>query len=170
MEADISTVTPFPTGVEDLLAVLKNKAEIERLVRIYADLCDDGYNPDKLAPLFTADAVWAASSESGTSDFGVYRGRDAIYEFFAGVSAEIVHAHHIVMSPEIDIVEPGRSATGRWNTMVWMRLREDPLGEPGESKLISSVYQHEYRYTEDGWRIANLHVHTRFDLRARAVG
>lgn len=170
MGAETSAVTPFPTGVEELLAVLKDKAEIERLVRIYADVCDEGYNPDKLAPLFTEDAVWAASSESGTSDFGTYRGRDAIYQFFAGVSADIVHAHHIVMSPEIDVIEPGKAATGRWNTMVWMRLREDPLGQAGESKLISSVYQHQYRYTPDGWRIADLRVHTRFDLRARVVG
>ena len=170
MEAELSAVAPLPSALDELVAVLRDKAEIERLVRIYADVCDEDYNPDKLAELFTEDAVWEASSESGTSDFGVHRGRAAIREFFAGVSSEIVHAHHIVMSPEIDVVEPGRSATGRWNTMVWMRLREDPLGQPGEAKLISSVYQHEYRHTDDGWRIAHLHVHTRFDLRARVVG
>ena len=170
MEAELSAVTPFPSGVDELVAVLRDKAEIERLVRVYADVCDEGYNPDKLVELFTEDAVWSASSESGTSDFGVHEGRAAIHEFFGGVSSDIVHAHHIVMSPEIDVVEPGQSATGRWNTMVWMRLREDPLGLPGEAKLIASVYQHEYLHTDAGWRIARLHVHTRFDLRARLVG
>jgi ketosteroid isomerase-like protein len=166
--------TPLPTALPSdpslLLQVLKDRAEIERLVRTYADICDEDYDPERLGQLFTEDAVWAASSESGTSDFGVYEGRDAIKEFFAGVSAQIVFAHHIVMSPEIDVDVPGESATGRWNTMVWMSLRDDPLGRDGESKLISSVYRHRYRHTQDGWRIAHLHVHTRFDLRARQVG
>jgi len=162
--------TPLPTDPSALLQVLSDRVEIERLVRTYADICDESYDPERLGALFTDDAVWEASSESGTSDFGVYRGRPAIEEFFGSVSGQIVFAHHIVVSPEIDVVEPGVLATGRWNTLVWMRLHDDELGEEGESKLISSVYHHRYRRTDEGWRIAHLHVHTRFDLRVRTVG
>jgi ketosteroid isomerase-like protein len=152
-------------------ASLADTREIERLVRQYADICDENYDPDKLAPLFTEDAVWSASSENGTSDFGVYEGRDAIRVFFAGVSSSIVHAHHIVMSPEIDVIVPGVEAQGRWNTIVLMRLAEDPLRErDNEAKMISSVYTHKYRRENGVWRIAHLHVHTRFDLRMRMVG
>jgi ketosteroid isomerase-like protein len=144
---------------------------IERLVRTYADVCDLGYDPDRLAPLFTEDAVWASSSENGTSDFGVYEGNDAIRTFFAGVSSQIVHAHHIVMSPEIDVVVPHERATGRWNTIVAMKLAEDPFRQhEDEAKIMTAVYTHEYRCSDGVWRVARLDVHTQFDLRLRMVG
>ena len=150
---------------------LEDERAIQRLVRHYADVCDEMYDPDKLAPLFTEDAVWASSSENGTSDFGTHRGRQAIYDFFAGVSSQIVHAHHIVMSPEIDVLEPGRSAKGRWNTIVLMKLVSDEhsVGE-GDAKLMAAVYQHQYRCEDGIWRFAHLSVHTRFDLRLAQIG
>lgn len=150
---------------------LDDERAIQRLVRHYADVCDEIYDPEKLAPLFTEDAVWEASSESGTSDFGVHRGRAAIYDFFAGVSSQIVHAHHIVMSPEIDVVEPGRSATGRWNTFVLMKLADDEYSvRPGDAKLMSAVYRHRYVCENGVWRFSHLHVHTLFDLRIPQIG
>lgn len=152
------------------MQVLKDISEIEALVRLYADICDEQYDPDRLVQLFTEDATWASTSQSGTSDFGVHEGRQAIYDFFAGVSSQIVYAHHIVMSPEIDVYEPGVRARGRWNTVVLMQLVEDPLAEGEERKMIASVYTHEYVNTAEGWKIADLNVHTRFDLRVRAVG
>jgi hypothetical protein len=150
---------------------LADERAIQRLVRHYADVCDEMYDPVKLAPLFTEDAVWEASSENGTSDFGVHRGRQAIHDFFAGVSAQMVHAHHIVMSAEIDIVEPGRSATGRWNTLVLMKLADDEHAvTANDAKLMSAVYRHTYRCDDGIWRFEHLHVHTLFDLRLPQVG
>lgn len=161
-------VHPIGSDAED---VHRDVIAIERLVRTYADVCDEMYDPDKLAPLFTEDAVWAATSEHGTSDFGVYEGRPAIRAFFASVSAQIVHAHHIVMSPEIDVVVPGRDATGRWNTIVLMKLSNDEYQQhDDEAKLMSAVYTHRYRCVDGRWLIARLDVHTRFDLRLRQVG
>lgn len=149
----------------------EDERAIQRLVRHYADVCDEMYDPDKLAPLFTEDAIWEASSENGTSDFGVYRGRQAIYDFFAGVSSQIVHAHHIVMSPEIDVIEPGKRAIGRWNTLVLMKLTndEDAVG-PKDAKLMAAVYRHRYECVDEVWRFSHLHVHTRFDLRVAQIG
>lgn len=150
---------------------LDDERAIQRLVRYYADVCDEDYDPDKLAPLFTEDGVWEASSENGTSDFGVYRGRQAIYDFFAGVSSEIVHAHHIVMSPEIDVLEPGKSAAGRWNTIVVMKLASDEYArDQSDAKLMAAVYRHQYRCADGIWRFSHLHVHTRFDLRLHQIG
>jgi len=160
----------LPTEPEALLAVLRDKAEIEFLVRRYADICDEDYDPKKLVHLYTEDATWSSSSESGTSEFGTHVGRDAIMEFFGGVSGSVLFAHHIVTSPEIEVIEPGRRARGRWNTLVWMRLADDEHSPDGEFKLIAAVYHHEYRCDDDGWRISRLHVHVRFDARLRAIG
>lgn len=160
----------LPDDPAQLMAVLKDRAEIEFLVRRYADICDEDYDPEKLVHLYTEDATWSSSSESGTSDFGTHVGRDAIMEFFGGVSGSVRFAHHIVTSPEIEILEPGRRARGRWNTLVLMNLAADEYGRDGECKLIAAVYHHEYRCEPDGWRIARLHVHIRFDTRLRLVG
>ena len=156
---------------ERALQELEDKARIERLVRRYADACDEGYDPELLGPLFTQDAVWAATSETGTSDFGVYEGRAAIMEHFAGTGARIPLSHHIVMSPQIDIVVPGAEAVGRWNTIVFMKLARDPLGErDDEAKMMAAVYRHRYRCEDGTWLISRLDVHTRFDARVRQVG
>jgi hypothetical protein len=159
----------LPSDPEQLLAILRDKAEIEFLVRRYADICDEDYDPAKLVHLYTEDATWSSSSEGGTSEFGTHVGRDAIMEFFGGVSGQVVFAHHIVMSPEIEILEPGKRARGRWNTLVFMNLFEDEYGRESERKLIAAVYHHEYRCGDDGWRISRLHVHIRFDARIRGV-
>ncbi|PRZ40464.1 SnoaL-like protein [Antricoccus suffuscus] len=156
---------------ERIVREFEDKARIERLFRTYADACDEGYNPELLGPLFTEDAVWAASSESGTSDFGVYEGRAAIIRHFSGASARIPLSHHIAMSPQIDIVVPGKEATGRWNTIVFMKLAADPLSErDDEAMMIAAVYRHEYRCEDGNWLISRLDVHTRFDTRIRQVG
>jgi len=159
------------SGLTPNTEVLSDERSIERLFRKYADICDESYDPEQLAELFTEDAVWAASSESGTSDFGVYKGRQAIYDFFAGVSSQMVQAHHIVMSPEVDVTVPGVEANGRWNTIVMMKLADDPYSDgKDEAKMMTAVYTHKYRCEEGVWRIAHLQVHTLFDVRLKQVG
>ena len=51
--------------LEDIEAIKQLKAE-------YCAYCDDGYNPDGIANLYTEDAVWDGGP------FGRYEGRDAI--------------------------------------------------------------------------------------------
>ena len=56
-------------ALEDINAIRHLKAQ-------YAAYCDDHYNPDGLAALFTEDAVWESQG------LGRFEGRDAIREFF----------------------------------------------------------------------------------------
>src|SRR5262249_47522356 len=82
----------MPSGRDDLalrLQKLEDERAIAQLVYRYAELCDDAYDPDGLAGLFTEDAAWSASSPDGSVDFGRYQGREAIRAFFAGVSADL---------------------------------------------------------------------------------
>lgn len=69
---------------------LEDRAAIEELVYRYRQLCDENYDPDGLADLFTEDALWKVASADGGRDFGEHRGRDAIRKFFAEVSADLV--------------------------------------------------------------------------------
>ncbi len=69
-------------SLEDLerrIKVLEDIEEIKRLKHRYCAYCDDSYDADALADLFTEDAVWDGG-ERGRND-----GREAIREFSNGL-------------------------------------------------------------------------------------
>ena len=57
--------------------------DIKQLKARYAIACDDDYQPDALAELFTEDAVWDGGF------MGYAEGREAIRAFFANASSVI---------------------------------------------------------------------------------
>jgi uncharacterized protein (TIGR02246 family) len=97
---------------ERRIQILEDIEAIKDLKAAYAEACDDNYDPKRMAPLFTEDAVW-----EGGEQFGSYHGRDAIVAFFAGVSKDIVFARHFFVMPRLK-VDGTDSATGRW--YMWM--------------------------------------------------
>jgi hypothetical protein len=115
----------------DLESRVQRLEDIEALRDLkyrYATFCDDGYDADRLAPLFTADAVW----DGGT--LGRFVGRDAIHAFFLQCSKIVPFAIHQVTNPILDV--DGDRATGRWylweplvftagNRGLWMAARYD---------------------------------------------
>ena len=86
--------------MEDLahtVGKLQAAEDIRHLKARYARVCDTGYKPEGMAPLFTKDAVWDGGR------FGRYEGIDAICGFFDGVSADIVWALHYMIAPVIEV-------------------------------------------------------------------
>ena len=61
-----------PRDVEQRLQMVEDVEAIKKLKYQYCAYCDDNYNADWIANLFTEDAIW----EGGT--FGRYEGREAI--------------------------------------------------------------------------------------------
>lgn len=147
-------------NLEDLarrVQTLEDIEEIKRLKARYADYCDNGYDPDGLASLFTEDAIW----DGGV--WGRYEGRAAIREFFRGASAVLPFALHYMANPIIEV--NGDTATGTWylfqtctfaegNQAVWgaTRYHEEYVRQDGEWKfhhlrLVSSFWTP----YEQGW-------------------
>ena len=81
-------------SLEARIGRLEAVEEIRVLKARYADVCDTGYDPERMAPFFTDDAVW-----DGGERFGRYEGLDAIRGFFAGVSSQITWALHYMVAP-----------------------------------------------------------------------
>ncbi len=117
------------TAIEELAGRIQRLEDIEAIKQLkarYARACDDNYNAGELASLFTEDAVW-----DGRPLFGVYRGRQAIYEHFK--KASLIFAVHYFTSPDITVA--GDKAQARWclwqaattrdNTPVWLSAFED---------------------------------------------
>lgn len=120
---------------------------IRQLKHVYCGLCDDNYDADPLAALFTEDAVWDGGP------IGMHHGREAIRRFFQGSPARVPWALHMVTNPIIQV--DGDAATGRW--YLW-----EPLvyALPGGNQAywMSARYDDVYARTVDGWKFKRVTI------------
>ena len=93
-------------ALERRLQALEDAEAIRNLKAYYAALCDDHYNADGIAALFTEDAVW----ESPT--LGRFEGREAIREFFRGAAEIFSFAIHYSLNGLIHV--NGDTARAQW--------------------------------------------------------
>ena len=103
-------------ALERRLQALEDAEAIRNLKARYAALCDDNYNPDGIAALFTEDALW----ESPT--LGTFRGRDAIREFFRGARGIFSFAIHYSLNSHITVT--GDTAAAQWYLFMPCTLAE----------------------------------------------
>ncbi len=136
--------------LEKRIARLEAVEEIKKLKSRYAQACDDSYNPETMRTIFTKDAVW-----DGGEVFGKHVGQDAVCEFFAGVSSQIMWALHYMIAPEIEIGDDGTTATGTW--YIWMAFTGASEGDP-QAGWVAGLYSDVYRLEPEGWRISALEI------------
>ncbi len=129
----------------DLLRWLVDVEAIKQLKHTYCGHCDAGYDADRLAALFTEDAIWDGGP------IGTHRGREAIRTFFQGSSKRVPFALHMVMNPVIQVVAD--SATGSW--YLWQPLVY-ALQEGEEAYWLSGRYDDRYRRTAEGWKFSQV--------------
>ena len=127
--------------IEDLLDIEKIKTTRHLYSHYY-----DGGEVDKLAALFTEDAV----CEFGPNYGGDWVGRDAIhanYRKFIARYGGIFNVMHAVTNPWITLKEPGR-AIGRWYLLDLRTAvgTENPL-------ILFGIYDDEYKKQSDEWLI-----------------
>ena len=106
--------------MEKRLRVLEDIEAIKRLKALYAEICDDRYDPERMKRLFTEDALW-----DGGDVWGVYRGREAIMGFFADAGKSITGVHFFVQ-PTIKITSD-TTAEGSWY-LLQQGTKGDDLG------------------------------------------
>jgi len=123
--------------LEKRVQVLEDLEEIKKLRPRYAKYADENYNPEKLAELFTEEAVW----DGGV--LGQFRGREAIKKNFAELSQHIVFACHWFVAPDINI--EGSKARGTWYGMNTGILRD------GRGFWSSCFYHDEYSKIDGKW-------------------
>ena len=92
--------------LESRVRDLESANEIRNLKAAYAAACDDNYNPDLIASLFVEDATWESEG------LGTFEGREAIREFFRGISSYFTFALHYGLNPHIEVT--GDTARARW--------------------------------------------------------
>ncbi len=137
-------------NLEARLGRLEAMEDIRALKARYAEICDTGYDPDRMDPLFTREAVW-----DGGERFGRYEGIDAIRGFFAGVSSRILWALHYMVAPVVEVADDLETATGRW--YLWQPCTI--AGEAGPQAIwLTGRYTDRYRREPDGWRFSEVRL------------
>ena len=136
-------------GLEQRIRKLEDTEEIKKLKHRYCALCDDHYDADALAELFTEDAVWDGM-ERGRND-----GREAIREFFRDAPARLPFAIHMVMNPIIEV--DGDRATG-----VWYLFQPCTYAEGNQAVWGSARYDEEYVRVNGKWMFQNLTLSSHF--------
>ena len=140
-------------SLEAQIARLTAVEDIRNLKAVYCAHCDDQYNPDGIAGLFTEDGIW-----DGGAEFGRHEGREAIRSFFAGISGSIAFAAHLVTNPIIDV--DGDRASGKWRLIMPCTVMND-AGEP-ESRWLLSAYDERYVRVGDRWLFELMIVDSQF--------
>ena len=119
--------------------------QIKQLKARYALACDDDYEPDTLAALFTEDAVWDGGF------MGRAEGREGIREFFANASSIVDFAVHGISNPLIEI--EGDRAHGLWYLHQPMTMKGTD-----EAFWFCARYEDEYVRTAQGWKFQDVKV------------
>jgi ketosteroid isomerase-like protein len=139
-------------NVEDLarrLQVLEDSEAIKKLKARYCAYCDNNYDADGIAALFTEDAVWDGGS------FGKHEGREAIRTFFRGAPKLLTFAIHQVMNPLIEV--QGERATGKWYL-----FQPCTLAEGNQAAWLAARYEEEYVKVGGEWKFTQLKVFSSF--------
>lgn len=134
--------------LEARVAKLEAIEQIRQLKARYAKVCDTGYDPERMAPLFTRDAVW-----DGGPRFGRYEGLDEIRGFFAGVSSQITWALHYMVAPDIEVADDLETATGAW--YLWQPCTV--VADDGPRAVwLTGTYADRYRREQHGWKFSEV--------------
>ena len=139
-------------NLEDLerrLRVLEDIETIKKLKARYCAYCDNNYDADGIASLFTEDAVWDGGK------FGRYEGREAIRTFFRGAPRIFPFAIHQVMNPIIEV--EGEQAKGQWYL-----FQPATLAEGNQAVWLAARYEEEYVKVESEWKFKRLKVFPSF--------
>jgi len=130
---------------------LEDIESVKQLKARYCAFCDDNYNPQGIASLFTDDGVWDGG------DLGTAEGHAAIIKFFERAPSAFSFAIHNVMNPIIEI--DGDRASGRWYLLQPL-IRKSRNGE--DAMWLAGRYEDEYVRIGGEWKFKRLKFITHF--------
>ena len=137
-----SNLAEIVVDLQNRVRALEDANEIRNLKAEYAAACDDNYDPDRIAALFIEDATWESQG------LGRFEGREAIREFFRGISSYFVFALHYGLNPHIEVT--GDTARARWYLFM-----PCTVGDTGNAMWRAGIDDEEYVRVGGRWMFAS---------------
>ena len=136
-------------SLEERTQRLEDIGAVRRVLLRLGESCDGPYDADTFVSLMTEDAIM------DLMEMGVYRGRQAIHDFIAGLREHISFTLHYWCGFLIDIAPSGTEATATWYGM------ETPTIE-GRAVLGGLTHDARLRKVEGRWMLTHLGQHLHF--------
>jgi hypothetical protein len=137
----------MPT-IEERLQRLEDVEAIQRLQIRYAELCDDGFDPDAIVGLFTPDGVWDCG------DYGRFVGEE-MRAYWADTARVTELSLHYMANHVVDVEPSGTEATGRCYMF-------GAVTRNGEAQWMAVRYDERYRKVDDEWRFSEMTLRPAF--------
>ena len=140
--------------LESRIQQLEDIENIKRLKVLYCTYCDDDYNPDGIANLFTADGVWEGDVLR-TGSRSIYKGREAIWTFFSAEQNIVSFAVHNVSNPLVTV--RGINAHAVWNLY-------QPYSIDGKMLAAYGMYRDDYIKVDGTWFYKHLRINFNYQI------
>ena len=139
--------------LEQRIARIEDVEAIKRLKAKYAEYCDNGYNAEGMASLFTEDGVWDGNV------FGTHQGREAIRKHIESFHPVILWALHFMVCPVIDVAPDGQTARGKWYLFEPATFAglDDPNAK--DAVIITARYDDEFVKQDGRWWFKKVGAH-----------
>jgi len=150
----MTQTTDSTTSVGELvqrLVRLEDVRAIEQLKYKYAAYCDDSYDPEGIASLFTEDGRWVVDGEGGTMT-----GHDEIKAHFRALSEKITWAQHYMIAPKVELSEDGRSAVGRFYLLCLCTIERTDDPAEKDAVILTLNYTDQFVKRDGTWYFQEL--------------
>jgi len=142
------------TTVEELVSRigrLEDVRAIEQLKFKYAGYCDDSYDPEGIASLFTEDGRWVVDGEGGTMT-----GHEEIKAHFRALSEKITWAQHYMIAPKVELSEDGQSAVGRFYLLCLCTIERTDDPSEKDAVILTLNYTDQFVKRNGTWYFQEL--------------
>ena len=140
--------------LEERIARLEDIESIRQVKHQYAICCDNGYDADRMAPLFVEDAIWESNK------FGTHVGRETIRDFIREAGSSLIFALHYMNNAIIDVASDGLSARGTW--ILYEPATMTRSEESGtDSVIITADYDDQFVKRDGIWQFKHVKANFR---------
>ena len=139
--------------LESRVQKLEDMEAIKALKYTYATILDEGYDPERVAALFTPDGLWSITGVGGTA-----RGTEAIKRHSRNLGQDIIWGQHNMFAPIIELGSDGQSAVGTFYLVCFLTMKANtPEGK--EAYILIGKYKDRFVKVNGKWLFSELVGH-----------
>ena len=140
--------------LEERIARLEDAKAIEELKYTYAQILDEGYDPDRVASLFTEDGLWSITGVGGTA-----KGKENIKTHSRNLGSDIIWGQHNMFAPVIQVADDGMTAEGDFYLICLLTMKAPEAEDGKEAYILAGKYHDKFVKIDGKWYFEELVGH-----------